>query len=107
MIGTHGMIEGDLYDISSRVKEIDPAYFIVRNYKTGKFELHAGGSLRGGTLALVLPYSRLDERALTLARKTRAGRARALIEEIEKSNEKLERERVKKITEKALEGGGF
>ena len=88
MIGTHEVITADLFDIAARVKEIDSCYFVARNYKTGKFELHAEGQ-KGSTLALKLPYNRLDMRTLDLARKTRRERVDALLKEMEQANAKI------------------
>lgn len=96
MIGTHEIIYSDNFDIVSRLKEIDSSYFIARNYKTKKFELHAKNA-RGSSLCLVLPYATLDERTLTHARRTRAERAHKLLKEYELENlrlEKLERKKV-------------
>ena len=88
MIGTYEIITADLFDISARVKEIDSCYFVVRNYKTGKFELHAAGQ-KGSTLALKLPFERLDARTVDLARKTRRERMDKLLAEMERENGKL------------------
>ena len=98
MIGTARRVEGDLYNICERVKEVDAAYFIVRNYKTGKYELHAEGQ-RGGTLSLILPFDVLDERTVRLARKTRAERIKSLLAEAEAHNAQL----LKSATEKAIQ----
>jgi len=96
MIVTHQVIEGDLFNITNRLKQIDSAYFLARNLKTKKFELHAKNA-RGSSLCLVLPYATLDERTLTHARRTRAERAHKLLKEYELENlrlEKLERKKV-------------
>ena len=96
MISTHQIIKTDLYDIASRIKEIDSSYFIALNYKTKKFELHAANA-RGSSLCLVLPYNRLDERTITHARRTRAERAVKLLQEAEKENARLERKERERI----------
>lgn len=88
MIGKGRVIESDLFDIAKRVKEIDDGYFIVRDYRTGKFQLHHRGQ-RGSSLALILPFDRLDCRTLTYVRRTRAERKRQLLEEMERDNERL------------------
>jgi hypothetical protein len=54
----------DLYDISGRIRNIEPGYFIVRNHRTGKFEIHSEDNI-GDTYCLTLPYSELDARALS------------------------------------------
>jgi hypothetical protein len=103
MIGKLRVIESDVYDICSRIREIDPAYFIVRNYRRKRFELHAHGQ-RGGTLALVLPYDRLDARVLVLARRTRAERKEQLLAEAKRDNERLERRGVADVVAGAIKG---
>ena len=105
MIGTYHIIEGDLYNISGRLKEIDPAYFVVRNLAAGRFELHVKNQ-RGGTLALVLPYGALDERTVRLARKTRCERAADLLREADEHNRRLEGEAVAKANNLCVRGPG-
>ena len=101
MIGTRYIIKEDVFDVSSRIKEIDPDYFIVRNYKTEKFELHAKNK-RGGSLCLVLPYERLDARTLTYARRTRSQRAKELMAEVQAANKKLNKQRAESVAKKAI-----
>lgn len=59
----------DLYDISRRIREIDRFYRIMFDCRSEKFEVH---NLRqaGNTYCLTVPFDRLDERTLTLVRKT-------------------------------------
>jgi hypothetical protein len=57
-------ISSDLYDISGRIKDIEPGYFIVRNHRTEKFEIHSKDNI-GDTYCLTLPYGELDARALS------------------------------------------
>lgn len=88
MIGYGEIINGDLFNITSRLRAVDSSYYVVRNYKTKKFEIHSA-SQRGSTLALVIPYDKLDARAVTLARKTRIERKDILIKQAEICNQKL------------------
>ena len=37
---TGRVIEDDLFGICGRLKSIDDGYFVFRNYKTGRFEVH-------------------------------------------------------------------
>lgn len=82
--------EGDLFDIEARLKEIDGGYFLVRNRRLGRYEVHHAGQ-RGSSLAVVVPYARLDERTVRLVRRTRAERAEELMRETERENERLAR----------------
>jgi len=96
MIGTYKIIKTDVFDIASRIKEIDASYFVAFNYKTKKFEVHSNDNKRGASLCLTLPYNRLDNRTLIHARRTRAERVKELIKEIEENNKKIERAEEKK-----------
>ena len=83
MIGR--VIEDDLFGISARLKSIDDGYFIFRNYKTGKFEVH-NRKCRPNTLCLVLPYDELDERTVRRVRYTAAERVKKIVEDMERAN---------------------
>jgi hypothetical protein len=84
------LITYDLFDISSRLKEIDDDYIIYFNYADGGFEVH-NKRQRGNTLCLKLPYPELDGRTIELVRKTRVENAAALLADIERDNALLER----------------
>lgn len=81
MIGR--VITDDLLGISRRIRAIDDNYFVFLNYATGKFEVH-DRSAYGNTLCLVLPYDRLDERAVRRVRYTRADRVASIVADIER-----------------------
>ncbi len=100
MIGNGEKINGDLYNICKRIKAVDSSYMIVRNYKTNKFEIHSGRQ-RGNTLALVIPYDRLDDRTIKLACKTRVERKHQILKQLEESNRKLEQERISQVIRSA------
>lgn len=86
---TGRIIEDDLFGVAARLKSIDDGYFVFRNYKTGKFEVH---NTKNGadTLCLVLPYSTLDERTVRKVRYTRAERIRSVLERMERDNARLD-----------------
>lgn len=92
------LLENDPYYISSRIKEIDENYFIVYSTCNKRFELHNAGQLFS-TFALTIPYSELDERTISLARKTRKENADKLIREMDEYNSKLE----KKMKDRSIE----
>ena len=87
-------IQNDTYYICERLKEIDESYFIVFNFQKSKFEIHSS-SQRGNSYCLTIPYDVLDERTIDLVRKTRAVNVDRLIEELDKENEKLQKQREK------------
>jgi len=101
MISTHHIISTDLYNIGNRIREIDNSYFIAFNYKTKKFELHAKNK-RGGSLCLVLPFNKLDNRTLDYARRTRVENAAKLLKEIELNNLKIQQQKAKALASKAI-----
>lgn len=78
-------IKQDLFDISSRLKEIDDKYSLHYNERSGKYELRG----ERNELLIVFPYDRIDCRMLIHARRTRVERSRELIEEMERHNEKI------------------
>ncbi len=82
------VIENDLYDISSRLMEIDEDYYIVYNLKRGRYEVHHKKQ-RGGSYCLTVPYDELDARTVELVRKTRRQNMDGLLKEIERHNAKL------------------
>jgi hypothetical protein len=104
------LISSDLYDISGRIRDIEPGYFIVRNHKTGKFEIHSTDNI-GDTYCLTLPYAELDARALSYCAErciSRGGYKRVL--DIDKHNklidEKKERAFENEMKDAALESAG-
>lgn len=82
-------IENDLFDISSRLREIDGDYFIVYNTRRGCYEVHHKGQ-REGTFCLTVPYGELDSRTVELVKSTRREYMDNVIREIERNNAKLE-----------------
>ena len=64
------VITDDLYFIASRLKEIDPSYYVVYNLRRGRYEVHSDAQ-KGGTLCFVVPYNKLDARTLEYAKRTR------------------------------------
>ena len=105
MIGKGYVVEWDLYDIASRLREIDDGQFIFYSYKTKRYEIH-NRRQRGSTLALILPYDKLDARALNLVRRTSCERASDYLKEIERENARVSannREKAVKLAQKQME----
>jgi hypothetical protein len=80
-------IRGDLFDVASRLKEIDGRYFPVYNKKYGRFEIHCAED--GHSVACILPFDRLDGRTIEYVRETRVENIGKLVGEIEKNNERI------------------
>lgn len=89
------LITHDLFDISSRLKEIDTNYTLHYNVRSGKFELHG----KDDVVLIVFPYDRIDARMITHARRTRVERSQELMREIEENNARIEAERLKEEDE--------
>ncbi len=89
-------IESDCLDIIKRIKAVDEDYFVVFDLDKKKFELH-NKSQGGNTYCLTFPFDTLDERAVTLVLKTRVQNSDALFEEMQRENEKQEKDNIKKI----------
>lgn len=89
-------IESDCLEIIKRIKAVDEDYFVVFDLDKKKFELH-NKSQGGNTYCLTFPFDTLDERAVTLVLKTRVQNSDALFEEMQRENEKQEKDNIKKI----------
>lgn len=89
-------IESDCLNIIKRIKAVDEDYFVVFNLDKKKFELH-NKSQGGNTYCLTFPFDTLDERAVTLVLKTRVQNSDAIFEEMQRENEKQEKDNIKKI----------
>lgn len=63
-------VTDDLYMIASRLKEVDPTYYVVYNLKRKRYEVHSKEQ-RGDTLCFVVPYDGLDARTVEYAKRTR------------------------------------
>lgn len=63
-------VTDDLYFIASRLKAIDPSYYVVYNLVRERYEVHSNEQ-KGNTLCFVVPYNVLDARTLEYAARTR------------------------------------
>ena len=90
-------IKSDVFDIVKRIKSIDKKYFVVYNFVRKKFEVHY--KRNKNDYELTIPYTSLDARAVEFVRKTRIENRKKLFEEIEKTNEQLEKNETKKTIE--------
>lgn len=95
------VIENDLFDISNRIKNIDRDYVIYRNMQNKKFELH--NTRYSPSLQLVLPFDELDMRTIDYAVNTRVENIKKVAEEMEKENQRLEKENYTKMQNDILE----
>ncbi|HAJ77703.1 MAG TPA: hypothetical protein DCO89_01365 [Clostridiales bacterium] len=82
------VIKSDVFDIVKRIKNINPKYFVLFNKTREKFEVHF--KRNKNTYELTIPYDVLDARTIDFVQKTRIQNQKKLLEEIEKSNQKLQ-----------------
>ena len=74
----------DVFYIADRIKQIDPAYYIMFNRSSCCYQVHAGKG--ENTLQLDLPFDILDSRALNYVRQTAVSRINEYLAEIDKAN---------------------
>lgn len=94
-------IKQDVFDIAWRLRQINSDYKLFYNSKSKRFEVHS----RFG-LEVALPYSTLDARAVHHVQKTQLKNKAKLVAEIERNNERVEKEKRQEIIEKALAAYG-
>lgn len=85
-------IENDVFDIASRIKEIDNGYFIMYNRTKKRFEVH--NERQKPTLALTLPFGELDFRTVDYVLKTRISRIDEIVKEIDANNDRIEKNKM-------------
>lgn len=98
-------VTSDALDITKRIKEIDPDYFIMLNRQTDRFEVHVRGQEM--TLGCELPFDTLDARTLEYVREHKAARIGEILREMEREDARREaagRAEMEEIHERAAEG---
>ncbi len=88
-------ITNDLYDIATRIKEIDEEYEIFFDTDLQKFTLWGKGIQQ-----LVFPFEGLDCRALRYAEETRVRYLDEIIAKMDKEKEEYDRKRLKTAQDK-------
>lgn len=90
-------ITSDVLDIAARLKEIDPRYEVYRNLSKHRFEIHADGALQ-----IAVPFTRLDERTLSLVRETGVERAEELLNRLERDNVRREKAKLSEAKDRIM-----
>lgn len=84
------VFSGGCYDLARRIREYDPAMFIVWNTRKQRYEVHSLNHY-GNTFAMTVPNNRLDAR---LEEEIRKGdlrvRGNRIFREVDEHNERLE-----------------
>ncbi len=92
-------IKSDLFDVSKRLKSVNPSYRLYYNNIRSRFEVYDG---RTKALAFVVPYDRLDARTVKYARYTSVQNAEKVFSDMEKHNAELKKAEASKSVEKVL-----
>lgn len=82
----------DLFNISGRIKMIDPAYTIYRNGAKDRLEVYWRGKF-----AFVIPFDFLDERTLFYTKKTRRENADEIERDLDEGNAQIFQAQAKTI----------
>ena len=90
------LVETSVHNIPERLAEYDPDFFLVLNVQKQQFEVHSLANL-GDSFCLHIPFNELDARVLTVVRRSdaRVRGHKAIFEEIDKHNEKLDKSKEK------------
>ncbi|MGI6701015.1 MAG: hypothetical protein ACOX3U_00885 [Christensenellales bacterium] len=94
-------VKSDALDIVRRIREIDKGYFTVYNLTKSRYEVHHVNN-PGNTLAVVIPYKKLDKRAVDYVLKTRIERIKQIETEIELNNRRIELDYQKKLIDRLM-----
>ena len=81
------VVDSDCLGIVQRLKEIDKDYFLVYDISGSVYKLYSKSGLSFDH-CLTFPFGCIDERMVDLALKTRVQNSDSLFEEIERENEK-------------------
>lgn len=81
------LINNDVFDVVSRLKQIDSNYYVVFDTNKNRFEVMIDGAYK--RLCFVVPYESLDCRTIDYALKTSVQNASKIFETIDKNNEKI------------------
>lgn len=88
------IINENVFNITSRLKQINPNFFIMYNLNTKKFELHDNNY---GALSYILsfPYNTLDGRAIDYVKKN--FNKEIDYDEVDKYNKKINDKKIEKL----------
>jgi len=90
----------DAFDICNRIKNLDSGYFVVYETNKKRFEIHNKNQLVD-TFCITVD-GELDCRVIYKLRKTSRENAMQLLEEMEKSNAKIEAEKTRKLKDETI-----
>ena len=92
------LITDDLFDIAHRLAGVKDSYLLYYNVEKGRYEVHDGVK---SCLEFVVPFDELDARTVEYARYSRVERAKQIFADVERHNERLEKEQASCAIERA------
>ncbi len=90
------IITHDVFNISSRIKQLDNNYYIVYDTKLNRYEIH--NKKYKDSLCLVVPYKNLDCRTIELVRKSQD--VEKCLNDIEVNNAKINQRNKQNLLDK-------
>ena len=94
------LITNDLFDVATRLVAVNENYVVYYNTEKERYEVHDGVKNR---LEFVVPYDELDARTVEYARYSRVENSKKIFDEVERHNERLEKEQATKVFERTAE----
>lgn len=91
-------IREDLFDISSRIKEVDKNYYIIYDTKKRRYEVHS--AMQKDNSFCFVVGKRLDYYAIVKAQKTSIKWLKNIIKNIDEDNKRVEEKRKNEISYK-------
>lgn len=104
------LVKSDTYNMCNRIKKFDGSYRLVFDtvsnmYEIYSIKLHSEVELISGvplSYILKIPYQQLDERIIKYLYDTSTCNIERVIEDIENTNQKIERESYAKLKQESL-----
>ena len=92
------LITDDLFDIARRLVSVNDNYVLYYNVEKGRYEVH---DKQKRCLEFVVPFDELDARTVEYARYSKVEHAKQIFAEVERHNERLEKEQASRAIEQA------
>lgn len=91
LIKNYVIVWQNAFNIPKRIKSINKNYIVVFNKISNKFELHYK---KVGNVELVFPFLELTKKCVDYVLKTQMKNKKYVLEEMEKTNEKLREQQI-------------
>lgn len=94
-------IKNDLFNIASRLKQIDKHYILVRNLIKKRFELWYDACIPH--LELVFKNNKIDSRMIDFVNETRIQNLDKIIKQMDEMNEKIKEKEISKAKDECVD----